>query len=70
MPHLSGLELSAAIHAVRPELPIIIVTGYSPQLNGRSAESLGVAGVLGKPIDFGELTSLMRMELNANRGKL
>jgi signal transduction histidine kinase/ActR/RegA family two-component response regulator len=67
MPHLSGLELSTAIHAVRPELPIIIVTGYSPQLNGRSAESLGVAGVLGKPIDFGELTSLMRMELNAAR---
>jgi len=67
MPQLSGLELSAAIHAVRPELPIIIVTGYSPQLNGRTAESLGVAGVLGKPIDFGELTSLMRMELNAKR---
>jgi signal transduction histidine kinase/CheY-like chemotaxis protein len=69
MPQLSGLELSAAIHAMRPELPIIIVTGYSPQLNGRSAESLGVAGVLGKPIDFGELTSLMRLELNATRGK-
>jgi len=69
MPQLSGLELSVAIHEIRPELPIIIVTGYSPQLNGRSAESLGVAGVLGKPIDFGELTSLMRMELNAARGK-
>jgi len=65
MPQMSGLELSIAIHAVRPAIPIVIVTGFSPQLNGKSAQSLGVAGILGKPIDFGELSTLMRTELNA-----
>ena len=65
MPSMSGLELSISIHALRPAMPIIIVTGFSPQLNGKSAQSLGVAGILGKPIDFGELTTLMRTELNA-----
>lgn len=69
MPQMSGLELSTAIHAVRPALPIIIITGYSPQLNDKSAQSLGVAGILGKPIDFGELSTLMRTELNSSRGK-
>jgi len=65
MPQMSGLELSIAIHSLRPKKPVILITGFSPELNGRSAESLGVAGVLGKPIDFGELSTLMRMELNA-----
>jgi signal transduction histidine kinase/sensor domain CHASE-containing protein/ActR/RegA family two-component response regulator len=69
MPQMSGLELSKAIHAVRPAIPIIIITGFSPQLNGKSAQSLGVAGILGKPIDFGELSTLMRTELNAARGQ-
>jgi len=64
MPQMPGLELSKAIHAVRPAIPIIIITGFSPQLNGKSAQSLGVAGILGKPIDFGELSTLMRTELN------
>jgi CheY-like chemotaxis protein len=68
MPQMSGLELSIAIHAERPALPVIIITGYSPQLNGKSAQSLGVAGVLGKPIDFGELSTLMRTSLHAARG--
>jgi CheY-like chemotaxis protein/two-component sensor histidine kinase len=67
MPQMSGLELSTAIHAVRSALPIIIITGFSPQLSGKSAQSLGVAGILGKPIDFGELSTLMRTELNASR---
>ena len=69
MPQMSGLELSIAIHAVRPAMPIIIVTGYSPQLNGKSAQLLGVSGVLGKPIDFAELSALMRAELNAAHSK-
>ena len=67
MPQMSGLELSIALHAERPALPVIIITGYSPQLNGKSAQSLGVAGILGKPIDFGELSTLMRTSLNAAR---
>lgn len=67
MPHMSGLELSRAMHEVRPDLPIIIVTGFSPELSGRTAESLGLAAILGKPIDFGELTGLMRSEFNMRR---
>jgi CheY-like chemotaxis protein len=65
MPQLSGLELSDAIHELRPKLPVILVTGFSPELSNRSAQSLGVAGILGKPIDFAELTGLMRAELEA-----
>jgi len=67
MPHMSGLELSRAIHELRPNIPIIIVTGFSPELSGRSAHSLGLAAILGKPIDFGELTGLMRSEFNTRR---
>jgi signal transduction histidine kinase len=67
MPQMSGLELSRAIHELRPDMPIIVVTGFSPDLSGRSAQSLGLAAILGKPIDFGELTGLMRAEFGLRR---
>ncbi|MFT3784235.1 MAG: ATP-binding protein [Nibricoccus sp.] len=67
MPYMSGLELTGAIHEIRPKMPVILVTGFSPEVSNRSAESLGVIAVLGKPIDFGELTALMRTEFNASK---
>jgi len=52
MPHMSGLELSEAARVACPQLPFILVTGFSPVLSDRSAQSLGVAGVISKPIDL------------------
>ncbi len=64
MPQLSGLELSGAMKVLRPELPVILATGYSPDIAGRDATSLGLAGIVGKPIDFTGLTALMREALD------
>ena len=34
MPHMTGLELAKAIHEIRPELPIIIASGYAELQDG------------------------------------
>jgi DNA-binding NtrC family response regulator len=64
MPQMSGLQLTSAIHARRPELPVILATGYSPDVTGRDAASLGLVGIVAKPIHFTELTQLMRRALS------
>jgi signal transduction histidine kinase/ActR/RegA family two-component response regulator len=63
MPQMSGLQLTEAVHAVRPQLPVILATGYSPEVSGRDASVFGLAGIVGKPMHFTELTQIMRRAL-------
>jgi CheY-like chemotaxis protein len=67
MPQMSGLQLCAALHEQRPDLPVILATGYSPEVAGRDAASLGLVGILTKPINFAELTRLIRRALDRSK---
>lgn len=50
MPGLTGSELIAEIRRLRPELPVVLMSGYvTPALSARARE-LGVFEVLGKPL--------------------
>ncbi len=67
MPQMSGLQLTEAVHALRPSLPVILATGYSPEVAGRDAASFGLAGIVDKPMHFTQLTQLMRRALEKGR---
>lgn len=54
MPGLTGLELVKAMRALRADLPIILCTGYSAELNPEIAARIGVE-FLTKPISFNTL---------------
>jgi len=49
MPGMDGLMLVRQIKRVRPDLPIIIVTGFSSEVSAIEAINIGVAGYLTKP---------------------
>jgi PAS domain S-box-containing protein len=50
MPGLTGLELAAEVHEISPEIPVLLVTGFSETVGpGRLAAS-GVTEVLYKPV--------------------
>lgn len=42
MPEFTGLELSKLIRSLRPELPIILISGYNDKVNERNATECGV----------------------------
>ena len=42
MPHLTGLELSKRIKAIRPDLPVILFTGYREEFSRDAAKQAGV----------------------------
>jgi putative two-component system response regulator len=53
---ISGLELIDALHARRPSLPIILVTGSVDEANLREALDRGAAGFITKPFKAVELS--------------
>ncbi len=66
LPGMSGIDLTLAVRATQPELPIVVVTGYlSADLSSELARS-GADAVLVKPLTPVGLTSMMR-ELLADR---
>jgi len=57
MPGMSGLELLPKAKAMRPDVPIIMITAYGDAETKRKALENGAESLLTKPIDFGTLRS-------------
>ena len=57
MPGMSGLELLPKAKAMRPDVPIIMITAYGDAETKRQALQNGAETLLTKPIDFGTLRS-------------
>jgi CheY-like chemotaxis protein len=57
MPEMSGLDLLPRAKALRPDVPIIMITAYGDAETRRHALERGAEALLTKPIDFGTLRS-------------
>jgi CheY-like chemotaxis protein len=57
MPGMTGLELLPRAKAVRPDVPVIMITAYGDAETTRKALEGGAEALLTKPIDFGALRS-------------
>ena len=55
MPGMSGLELLPKAKAIRPDVPIIMITAYGDAETKQKALENGAEALLTKPIDFGML---------------
>ena len=57
MPGMSGLELLPKAKALRPDVPVIMITAYGDAETKRNALARGAESLLTKPIDFVALRS-------------
>ena len=57
MPGMTGLEFLPKVKALRPDVPIVMITAYGDDETRRRAIEGGAAGLMTKPIDFGALRS-------------
>ena len=57
MPEMSGVELYRAIKAVRPDLPVVLMTAYSTDKLVNEGLEEGAVAVLTKPLDINLLLS-------------
>lgn len=55
MPQMTGAELAREILAIRPDIPIILCTGFSDILDRDKAESIGICRFFMKPVMMADL---------------
>lgn len=65
MPFLTGDELAVEMRKIKPDIPIIICTGYSSKMSEIEAKSLGVNAFAYKPVTKADLAQTVRTVLDS-----
>ncbi len=60
MPKMTGKTLAKELITLSCDIPIIICTGYSELIDGKSAKELNISAVIMKPIRVAELARIVR----------
>ena len=66
MPEMDGWETAREIHKHRPDLPIVLVTGYGATAQPPSGELDLVACIISKPFDFDQVTGTIGKVCNGS----
>jgi len=60
MPRLTGCGLAWEIHAIRPDLPVVLCTGYSDLVERDEALKAGITEFIMKPFDIQDMAETIR----------
>jgi two-component system, cell cycle sensor histidine kinase and response regulator CckA len=60
MPKMNGVTLAKKIRKIRPDIPIILCSGYSNKIMSDDSTGLEFNGILMKPITLDELANMVR----------
>jgi CheY-like chemotaxis protein len=69
MPNMTGDQLAEALISIRPDIPVIICTGFSEKMDKARAMSIGIGGFLMKPVLLSDLARVVRNVLDTARGE-
>ena len=64
MPRMSGIHLAEKMNRIRPDLPILLCSGFDEILQDRELEKIGVRALLVKPLTAREIAGKIRQVLN------
>ncbi|MGV1099106.1 PAS domain S-box protein [Thiovibrio sp. JS02] len=68
MPNMTGGELARQMLAIRPDIPIILCTGFSEVFTEEKAKALGIKGYVMKPLSIHDLAQTCRSVLDSSKG--
>lgn len=60
MPEMTGDVLAGKLRSIRPDIPIVLFTGYSERISEDKIRELGVDGMLMKPAGMKEMADIVR----------
>ena len=63
MPELSGIDLARALTGIRPDIPVILMTGFTEMITEEAAHDMGVRALLRKPFSPGAAIALIQQTL-------
>ncbi|OGQ86719.1 MAG: hypothetical protein A2512_08715 [Deltaproteobacteria bacterium RIFOXYD12_FULL_56_24] len=67
MPELTGEQLVLALKKIRPEIPVILCTGFSATIDETKARDLGIDAFFMKPVLIKEITETIRSLLDKSK---
>lgn len=68
MPHITGAQLAQKLLAIKPDIPIILCTGFSDLINEKKAKAIGIREYIMKPVVIQELAQVVRKALDGKEG--
>jgi PAS domain S-box-containing protein len=63
MPNMTGDQLTRVLLSIRPDIPVILCTGFSEMITEETAKEAGIKGFVMKPIVLREIGNLIRKVL-------
>jgi|GEM_PF-1920338 len=69
MPSLTGLDLINEVKKIRKEIPVILISGYSDEINPENASQKGVDRFLYKPYSPKQFPKIIRELLDSKKNK-
>jgi PAS domain S-box-containing protein len=67
MPSMTGDRLATEIMKIRPDMPVILCTGYSNKISPEQAQKMGIKAFVMKPVSDNELAQTIRTVLDENK---
>ena len=67
MPLMTGERLVRELRRIRPDIPIILCTGFSHTMTASKAQELGIDAFLSKPLEFRDLGLAIQQVLEQRR---
>jgi CheY-like chemotaxis protein len=64
MPHMTGDKLASELKKIRPDIPIVLCTGYSVLISEERAKQMGIREFLMKPLVMRDLAHTVRKVLD------
>jgi CheY-like chemotaxis protein len=66
MPKMTGEDLAREMMKIRPDIPIILCTGYSEKINEEKAGAMGISKLIMKPFTVEDLAKIIRKVMDRN----
>lgn len=67
MPNMTGDKLASELIAIRPDIPVVICTGFSERINKHHLAAMGIKELLMKPVIKSDLVRTVRRVLDEAR---
>jgi len=64
MPNMTGKDLAMELMAIRPDIPVILCTGFSEQIGEKRAKEIGIRAFVMKPIVMSQIANTIREVLD------
>jgi CheY-like chemotaxis protein len=64
MPNMTGDELAKKLMAIRPDIPVILCTGFSTRITEEKAKNMGIKAFIMKPLIRKDIAETIRKVLD------